>query len=363
VKEKFGPLKGLRVGLITNHTGHDRERNPTIDLLQQAPGVQLKALFSPEHGIRGSRDEQIGDSVDEKTGLPVYSLYGKTFKPTPDQLKDLDALVFDIQDVGCRFYTYTATMGYCMEAAAENGKKYFVLDRVNPLNGVAVDGPVLSGEPSFVAFHRVPLRYGMTIGELARMFKGERNLQVDLTVVPLQDWRRELWFDQTGLPWTNPSPNMRNLTEAILYPGVGLLESAVSVGRGTDTPFEVVGASYVDELKTAEELNRAGLPGVRFVPIRFTPTSSTHKNESCGGVSILLTSRDACDVVDIGLLIAKTLCRLYPHNFDTDKMEHLLRHPPTLAAIKSDQPLKDIRAVWQKDLNEFLKVRAKYLMY
>jgi uncharacterized protein YbbC (DUF1343 family)/CubicO group peptidase (beta-lactamase class C family) len=362
-KQNFAPLKGLRVGLVTNHTGHDRERHSTIDLLARAPGVQLKALFSPEHGIRGVRDEHVADSVDEKTGLPVYSLYGNSFKPTTNQLKDLDALVFDIQDIGCRFYTYTATMGYCMEAAAENGKKYFVLDRVNPLNGITVDGPLRDGERSFVAFHRVPLRYGMTIGELAKMFKGERSLQVDLTIIPLENWRRDLWFDQTGLPWTNPSPNMRNLTEAILYPGVGLLESAVSVGRGTDTPFQLVGAPYVDELKLADELNRAALTGVRFVPNRFTPNASTHKGESCGGVDILLTDRDHCNVVDIGLLIAKTLQRLYPKQFDADKIEHLLRHPATLAAIKTDKPLKEIRAAWQKDLDDFLKVREGYLIY
>ncbi|HVV71259.1 MAG TPA: exo-beta-N-acetylmuramidase NamZ domain-containing protein, partial [Verrucomicrobiae bacterium] len=266
VKEHFAPLKGMRIGLITNHTGHDRERNPTIDLLRNAPEVQLKALFSPEHGIRGLADEHVNDSVDEKTGLPVYSLYGKSLKPSAEQLQDLDALVFDIQDVGCRFYTYTATMALAMQAAGENGKKFVVLDRVDPLNGTTVDGPVLAGEPTFVGYHQVPLRYGMTIGELAKMFQGQRHCAAELTVIPVQGWQRNAWFDQTGLPWTNPSPNMRNLTEAILYPGVGLLESALSVGRGTDTPFEVVGAPYVDDVRLARDLNEAGLPGVRFLP-------------------------------------------------------------------------------------------------
>jgi uncharacterized protein YbbC (DUF1343 family)/CubicO group peptidase (beta-lactamase class C family) len=363
VKQKFAPLKGLRIGLVTNHTGRDRQRNSTIDLLKNAPDVQLKALFSPEHGIRGQKDEHVGDSVDEATGLPVYSLYGKNFKPTADQLKDLDALVFDIQDVGCRFYTYTATMALVMEAAAEHGKKYFVLDRVNPINGVTIDGPVLAGKTSFVAYHQVPLRYGMTIGELAKMFKAERNCNADLTVIPLENWKRDLWLDETGLPWVNPSPNMRNLTEAILYPGIGLLESALSVGRGTDTPFELVGAPYIDDLKLAEELNQAGLPGVRFVPIEFTPTYSVHKDKVCRGVFILLTDRDACNVVDLGLEIARTLCRLYPTDFPCDKISHLLLHPPTLEAIKADRPLKEIRATWQPDLEEFQKVRAKYLMY
>jgi uncharacterized protein YbbC (DUF1343 family)/CubicO group peptidase (beta-lactamase class C family) len=362
-REKFAPLKGLRVGLITNHTGHDRDRNSTIDLLKNAPGVELKALFSPEHGIRGALDEHVADTVDDKTGLPIHSLYGKTTKPKPEQLKDLDALVFDIQDIGCRFYTYTATMGLCMEAAAENGKKYFVLDRVNPINGVAIDGPVRLGKGSFVAYHEVPLRYGMTIGELGRMRNAEGHLKADLTVIPVENWHRRGWFDSTGLPWTNPSPAMRNLTEAILYPGIGLIESAVSVGRGTDTPFEVVGAPYIDDTLLAEELNHAGLRGVRFVPIRFTPTYSVHKGKLCGGVHIILTDRDRCNVVDVGLEIAETLYRLYPNDFDIAKMEHLLLHPPTLAAVKANKPLKDIHALWRKDLKEFEKRRAKYLLY
>jgi uncharacterized protein YbbC (DUF1343 family) len=362
-REKFAPLKGLRIALITNHTGHDRERNPTIDLLKNAPDVELKALFSPEHGIRGAKDEAVGDSVDEKTGLPVYSLYGERRKPTAEQLKDIDALVFDIQDVGCRFYTYTSTMGLTLEAAGENGKKYFVLDRADPINGTQIDGPVLEGKTSFVGFHTVPLRYGMTIGELAQMFNAERNSKADLTVIRCENWKRDLWFDQTGLPWTNPSPNMRNLTEAILYPGIGLFESAVSVGRGTDTPFEVVGAPYIDDLKLAEELNTAELPGVRFVPIRFMPTHSVHKGEQCNGVNILLIDRDRCNVVDVGLLIAETLYRLYPNDFKLEKIEHLLLHPPTIEAIKEGKPLKEIRAGWQKELDEFQKRRAKYLIY
>jgi len=363
VEENFAPLKGLRVGLITNHTGHDRWRNSTIDLLNNAPGVELKALFSPEHGVRGVMDEGLGDSVDELTDLPIYSLYGATLKPKPEQLKDLDALVFDIQDIGCRFYTYTSTLGLTLEAAGENGKQYFVLDRVNPINGVAIDGPVLTGSTGFVGFHNIPLRYGMTIGELARMFNAERNSKADLTVIPLQNWRRDLWFDQTGLPWTNPSPNMRNLTEAVLYPGVGLLESALAVGRGTDTPFEVIGAPYIDDVMLAGELNHASLPGARFVPVRFTPKASVHKDQLCGGVFILLTDRDHCNVVDLALLLAETVYRLYPKDFDLEKMDRLLLHQPTLDAIKAGKPLKEIRAAWQPDLDEFQKRRAKYLLY
>ena len=363
VRQKFAPLKGLRLGLVTNHTGEDRGRNPTIDLLKNAPGVELKVLFSPEHGIRGEVDEGVGDTVDTKTGLPVYSLYGQRSKPRPEQLKDLDALVFDIQDIGCRFYTYTATMGLTLEAAGENGKKYFVLDRVNPINAVTIDGPVRVGKGSFVAYHEVPLRYGMTIGELARMCNVERNCKADLTVIQVENWRRDAWFDQTGQPWVNQSPNMRNLTEAILYPGIGLLESVMSVGRGTDTPFEVVGAPYTDDVKLAEALNGAGLPGVRFVPIEFTPTYSVHKGKLCKGVYIMLTDRDRCNVVDVGLLIAETMYRFYPKDFNPDNMRHLLLHPPTFEAVKADKPLSEIHALWQKDLDQFMARRAKYLIY
>src|ERR1043166_6203068 len=292
VKENFAPLKNLRIGLITNHTGHDRRRRPTIDLLKNAPGVSLKVLFSPEHGIRGELDEKVGDSVDEKTGLPVYSLYGARRAPEPSQLEGLDALVFDIQDIGCRFYTYISTMGNCLEAAAKAKVKFIVLDRVNPIDGALVEGPVYHGAPSFTAYHSIPLRYGMTIGELARMLNAERSLHADLTVVQVEGWRRHMWFDQTALPWTNPSPNMRSLSAATLYPGLGLHETALSVGRGTGTPFEVMGAPYIDDIAFAAELNRAGLAGLRFIPIRFTPTYSTFKDQPCGGVAILITDRE-----------------------------------------------------------------------
>ncbi len=363
VKNQFAPLKGKRIGLVTNHTGQDRERHATIDLLKAAPGVTLVALFSPEHGIRGALDETVGDGKDEKTGLPVFSLYGERRKPAADQLQGLDALVFDIQDVGCRFYTYTSTMGLCLEAAAEAGILFIVLDRANPINGLTIDGPVLTEKTSFVGFHPIPLRYGMTMGELARMFNAERSPKARLTVIELENWRRNAWLDETGLPWTNPSPNMRNLKQAILYPGIGLLESALSVGRGTDTPFELVGAPYIDDVKLADELNRAGLPGVGFVPIRFTPTASVHKGQACGGVYIMLNDRDHCNVVDVGLQIARTLYRLYPREFNPDQMKNLLLHGATLAAIKSDLPLDEIRASWRRDRVDFEQRRERYLIY
>ena len=362
-RENFAPLRGLRIGLITNHTGQDRQRHATIDLLHHAAGVQLVALFSPEHGIRGMADEKVGDSVDAATGLPVYSLYGKHTKPTPEQLTNLDALVFDIQDIGCRFYTYTATLGETMEAAAAQHLKYFVLDRPNPINGTTVEGPGLNGSPNFVGYHFVPVRYGLTAGELATLFRTERSPDTELTVIPLTNWLRADYFDQTGLPWTNPSPNMRSLTEATLYPGIGLLEDALSVGRGTDTPFEVVGAPYIDDVNLAAELNGAGLPGVRFVPVRFTPTASVYAGKPCGGVNIILTGREQCRVVDVGLVIAEVLYHRYPQDFHPEKMSVLLRDPATLAAVKAGESLAEIHALWQPGLDKYQQRRATCLLY
>ena len=237
------------------------------------------------------------------------------------------------------------TMAMAMEAAAENGKKYFVLDRVDPINGVTIDGPVLAGEPSFVGYHSVPLRYGMTIGELAKMFSAERRCAVNLTVIPLENWRRDFWMDQTGLPWTNPSPNMRNLIEAILYPGIGLLESAVSVGRGTDTPFELVGAPYVKDTVLARELNGVGLPGVEFIGIQFTPTGSGSK-ENCVAVYLLFSPTETSATLSTLDCRSQKLCIGLPGDFDPGKMAHLLKHEPTLVAIKADKPLSEIHATW-----------------
>ena len=362
-RQGYAPLRGLRVGLITNHTGRDRERNPTIDLLRAAPGVELKTLFSPEHGLRGQADEKVSDTVDAKTGLPVFSLYGESRKPRPAQLKGLDALVFDIQDIGCRFYTYISTMGLCLEAAAEARLKFFVLDRVNPIGGLAVEGPIHTGESTFVAFHALPLRHGMTVGELAKMFVAERKWNVDLTVIPLEGWHRDMWLDETGLPWINPSPNMRSLSAATLYPGVGLLESAVSVGRGTDTPFEVVGAPYLDGERLAAELNRSGLAGVRFMPIQFTPQASVFKGQPCRGVRLEITDRNRLRAVDVGLTLALTLQRLHPGVFALDKMSPLLRHPPTLEAIRAGKPLVEIKRLWLPELETFKQRRRQFLIY
>jgi len=360
----FEALRGRRVGLITNHTGKNRARQSTIDLLHDAPGVTLVALFSPEHGIRGLLDEKVSDGRDEKTGLPVYSLYGERRAPTAGQLEGLDVLVFDIQDIGCRFYTYISTLGNCMETAAKAGVEFMVLDRVNPVNGVTVEGPMLTGARSFIAWHEIPLRHGMTAGELARMFNAERGIGARLTVVPCSGWRRSDWFDATGLPWTNPSPNMRSLTEAILYPGVGLLEfCAVSVGRGTGTPFEVIGAPYVDDLELADQLNRLGLAGVRFVPIRFTPTASVFSGRECGGVQIVVTDRDRFRAGDLGVALATTLHRMHPGELKLEKMKGLLGNDTVLDAIREGVSFSKLKRLRDAGLDAFKRRRSRHLLY
>jgi uncharacterized protein YbbC (DUF1343 family)/CubicO group peptidase (beta-lactamase class C family) len=363
LRQRKGILpKGAKVGLVTNHTGHDRNRRSTLDFLKTSNEVELTVLFSPEHGLYGKLDEKISDGTDAKSGLKIYSLYGKNRKPAPDQLAGLDALIFDIQDIGCRFYTYISTMGLAMEAASKAGVKFIVLDRVNPI-GTTVAGPVRLGPSQFIAYHDIPVQHGMTAGELARMINAERDLGVELQIVKIEGWKRSQWFDATGQPWTNPSPNMRNLTQALLYPGVGLLETAMSVGRGTDTPFEVIGAPYIDDMKLANRLNALGQAGVRFVPIRFTPSASIHADVPCGGVNIIITDRRNLRAVPLGIDIARVLHELYPKKFPLAKVGRLLCHPPTLEALGQGKTLAQIEALWKTDLANFTPRRAKHLLY
>ncbi|MCU1244306.1 MAG: pbpE 6 [Acidobacteria bacterium] len=361
----YRELQGLRVGLITNHTGIDRAGNPTIDDLRSAPGVQLVALFSPEHGIRGEADEKTGDTVDAISGLPVYSLYGERRAPSAEQLANLDALVFDIQDVGARFYTYISTLGMAMRAAAAAGKKVIVLDRVNPIGGESVEGPLPEGESTFISYHPIPLRHGMTVGELARLFQADQPWErpLDLTVIAVRGWKREQWQDEAGLPWINTSPNMRSLAAAALYPGIGLQESAISVGRGTATPFELLGAPYIDGVALSRELAAMQLPGIRFEPVRFTPTASIFKNEPCGGVTMTISDRRTLQPVRTGIALAIALHRLYPAQYALDKLTPLLRQPAILAAIRDGHSLDEIAAMWQADEAAFRERRAKVLLY
>lgn len=356
----YRALQRLRVGLITNHSAIDKLGNPTADLLRSAPGVTLVSLFSPEHGIRGEADAKVGDAIDDATGLPIHSLYGERRKPSPEQLADLDALVFDIQDIGTRFYTYISTMGLAMEAAAEGHKKFIVLDRVNPIGGAQFEGPVSETE-SFTSWHPLPVRHGMTAGELARMFAAERHLEFDLEVIEIRGWTRDQWQDDAGLHWIDPSPNMRSLAAAGLYPGIGLLESAISVGRGTPAPFEIVGAPYIDGDRLARELRALQLPGIAFEPVRFTPTASIFRNEACGGVRLTITDRAALRPVRLGVAIALTLRRLYGDAFNLEAMAPLLRHQPTLDAIRAGKPLDEIAAAWNEEA--FGTRRERYLIY
>ena len=363
-RDRFRQLRGRKVGLITNHTGIDRGRNPTIDLLHAAPGVKLVALFSPEHGIRGNQDQpEIGDTKDNKTGLPVHSLYGKRRTPTESQLAGIDTLVFDIQDIGCRFYTYISTMTNCLEAAGTTKRRFIVLDRANPI-GPRVEGPVLTGERSFIATHEIPLRHGMTVGELARLINAERKFGTDLGVIRCEGGSPLQWFDATGQPWRDPSPNMRSLTAATLYPGVGLLEFCkASVGRGTGTPFELLGAPYMDDLELADELNRAALPGTRFVPVRFTPDASVFAGQECRGVRILLTDRDAFRAAELGIVLARALHRLYGDKLDLGRMAGLLGDQPTLDAIRAGETPGVIMQAWKAGLERFEARRQPHLLY
>lgn len=365
-RDQFRQLKGRKVGLITNHTGINRKWVSTVELLNHAQDVELVSLFSPEHGFEGKLDiAKINDSRDSQTGLKIHSLYGKTRKPTAEMLVGIDTLVFDIQDIGTRFYTYISTMGNSMKAASESNIRFVVLDRPNPINGMHVQGPMLDkGSESFVGFHRLPVRHGLTVGELATLFKAELNLKLDLQVVRMAGWKRDRMYDEVGLPWVNPSPNMRCLTQAILYPGVGLLEMTnLSVGRGTDTPFEVVGAPYIKATALAAKLNAAKLPGVRFVPVRFTPTSSKYAKQLCEGVNIIVVDRKAFDPIRTGLRLAGTLHALYSKDWETDNLNRLLAHRQTYQSILEGKSVEFIRKQYLPELNEFVERRNRYLLY
>jgi len=366
--EGFAPLKGLRVGLITNHSGRDASGRRTIDLLAHAPNVKLAAIFSPEHGLfgTGGEGEQVASSVEPETKLPVYSLYGETMRPTDSMLQGLDALVYDIQDAGVRFYTYSTTLAYALEAAGKKGMRFFVLDRPNPITGFYVEGPVLDPDlDSFVGYFSSPVRHGMTLGELAEMFNAENKLGAKLEVIKMRGWQRTDWFDETGLAWINPSPNLRNLIEATLYPGVGMIEGAnVSVGRGTDTPFELLGAPWIDAAQLAATLNKRQIQGVRFMPVDFTPRENRFAGVLCHGVEIVLLDRQALDSPELGVELAAALYRLFPKDFEIDKTLALVGSRQVLEAIKLGHDPRRIAYEWQQaGLEQFRRLREKYLLY
>ncbi len=365
----FRPVAGMRIGLVTNATGVARDGRSTAEVLSSAEakkaGVTLVRIFSPEHGLRSDADAPVGDGRDPATGLPVVSLYGERRRPAPEDLSDLGALVLDIQDVGTRFYTYVTTGGYILEAVAKAKIPLIVLDRPDPIGGTSVEGPLADPDRlSFTAYHPVPVRYGMTPGELLRLFNDENRIGARVVVVKMRGWSRDLWYDETGLEWVSPSPNMRSLTAAALYPGVGLLEPTnVSVGRGTDNPFEVMGAPWIDANRLAAYLSARRIAGARFTPVHFTPASSVHAGARCGGVRIIVTDRDALAPVALGIELASALRALHPADWDRSRLGALIANADTVARIERGDTPAEIAASWWSGVSRFEARRAKWLLY
>jgi len=326
--------------------------------------VNLVALFSPEHGIEGVADDHVLDSRDS-AGITIFSLYGNTKRPTPEQLKNVDVLVYDIQDIGSRFYTYISTLGYAMEAAAKAHLPFLVLDRPNPIGGIDIEGPIADSDKlSFIAYYRIPVRHGMTVGELAKFYNQQLKLGCDLHVVKMVGWKRKMWFDGTNLIWVNPSPNIRSLTQAALYPGIGLLETTnVSVGRGTDTPFEIIGAPWLEGQRLSAYLNNRGIHGVRFLPIRFTPRSSVFKGQSLGGINIIITNRRWFRPVRTGLEIAAALRKLYRLQWHVEGYLQLLVNSDAFKRLERGDDPRSIVKSWDRSLTRFRRARASVLLY
>ena len=362
---RFAPLRGKHIGVITNHTGLDAQGRTTIDALRHAPGIQVVALFTPEHGLGGTKDENVSSTKDPVSGLPVYSLYGETRRPTDEMLAGIDALVFDVQDAGVRFYTYTTTMAYCMEEAAKHKIAFFVLDRPNPLGGEIVEGPVLNADKtSFTAYFPLPVRYGLTIGELAQLFNEENHIQCDLHVIAMKNWHRNYFYEETGLRWLPPSPNLRTLKGSVLYPGLEILQNGgVSVGRGTEAPFEEFGAPWMYGEDVAARLNERHIAGLRFVAVGFIPVAGLYAAERCGGVAIRVLDKRAVRSMTMGMEIASILRQLYPDKFEVQKMLFLVGNEQTTRQLQESMPATEIVKGWEADLKPFELMRRKYLLY
>ena len=363
--EKFAPLRGKHVGLITNHTGLDAQGRSTVDLLSHAAGVQLVALFSPEHGLAGNNDDRVASTKDAATGLPIYSLYAETRRPTDAMLQGIDTLIFDVQDAGVRFYTYVTTMGYCMEEAAKHNIAFYVLDRPNPLGGEIVEGPVLDPDKiSFTGYFPLPVRYGLTIGELAQFLNDQNHIHCELHVIAMKNWHRNYFYESIGARWVPPSPNLRTLKGSILYPGLEILQSAgVSVGRGTETPFEEFGAPWINGDQVAAELNARRLPGLRFSGQPFIPVVGLYGGQRCGGVGVRITDKQAVRSMRMGMEIATVLEKLYPRNFDPAKAMFLVANADTVRQLQDGAAAEQIVASWSNQLNEFDALRRKYFLY
>ncbi|HON92481.1 MAG: DUF1343 domain-containing protein [Phycisphaerae bacterium] len=373
VGQHKGLFEGKRIGIIANHTSYNSEGKHIVDVFRAMSGVRVVALFGPEHGFRGLEEAgaTIDNQTDAATGLPIHSLYGQTRKPTPQMLADVDVLVFDIQDVGARFYTYLYTMSLAMEAAAENGKRFVVLDRPNPLGGVQVEGPVLEPQfATFVGLYPIPVRYGLTVGELAKMINGEgwlaKGVKADLTVVPLTRWKRGLWYNQTGLRFIKPSPNMPDLETATLYPGLCLIEGTnLSEGRGTPKPFRQFGAPWIDSSALAARLNALNLAGLRFAPTSFAPTSSKHQGKQCHGVEITLVDRNRLEPFWAGVLIVNEIRRMYPDQFEwnASHFDRLCGTATIREAITSRTSPEPLRPTWEAACKSFRETGRKYFLY
>jgi uncharacterized protein YbbC (DUF1343 family) len=363
--QRFAPLRGKHIGVITNHTGLDASGRSTVDVLTHATDLKVIALFSPEHGLAGRADEKVSSTTDPVSGLPVYSLYGETQRPTDDMLKGIDTLVFDVQDAGVRFYTYTTTMAYCMEEAAKRHIAFFVLDRPNPLNGNIVEGPMLDPDKtSITAYFPLPVRYGLTIGELAQLFNGENKLHCDLHVIAMKNWRRNYFFEGTHMKWVPPSPNLRTLKGSILYPGLEILQNAgVSVGRGTETPFEQFGAPWMIGETVAAKLNNRHLPGLRFAAHTFIPVTGLHAGQQCSGVAVDVIEGRSVRAMSMGLAIAIILHQLYPEQFDPAKILLLIGNAETIQQLQAGVEPSRIVASWTADLQKFEAIRQKYFIY
>lgn len=375
LQDEIDLIKDKRVGLITNPTGVDQNVTSIVDLLFNNPDVNLTSLYGPEHGVRGSAQagQYVEQYTDEKTGLPVYSLYGKTKKPTPEMLSNVDVLLFDIQDVGARFYTYIYTMALAMEAAKENNIPIIVLDRPNPISGTKVEGPVLEDKySSFIGEYPIPVRHGMTVGELAKLFNSEFNIGADLTVVEMEGWKRNMYFDETPSEWVLPSPNMPTLETAVVYPGAALIEGTnVSEGRGTTKPFELIGAPFINSDNLAAKLNSYKLPGVTFRAASFIPTFSKHANVLSHGIQIHVTDRNAFKPFETGLYIVKTIHDMYPNDFQfrapsaagISFFDNLVGNGSIRADIEAGKSVEEMKAAWKTGLDEFNEIREKYLLY
>ncbi len=359
-------LKGRRVGVICNHSAVNCQGEHIISLFRSQSVFKLMALFSPEHGMRGDVEGRVASGVHGETGLKVYSLYGETRRPTEESLKNIDTLVFDVQDIGARFYTYITTLAMCMEEAAKHDVRFVVLDRPNPITGTSVEGPVLdkSYERSFISYFPLPVAHGMTVGELARLYNRAFGIGCDLRVIRMRGWRRRMWFDETGLPWINPSPNIRNLAAATLYPGFCFVERTnVSVGRGTLAPFELYGAPWIDGEQLARRMNDLGLPGLQFVPVEFTPEGSKFAGQKCSGVRVVVTDRHRVECVEAGLRFIEILYRLHGDAFDIERIGPMIGDAKVAGKIKEGVPVERIIRDWQPRLRRFVRTRKRYLLY